>query len=156
MGSGLGGGVEVSWTDDCLHLSKMWFHRPEEKRTQPFRPTEDILQNLPLLQHPRATKPRAPLERRTSRKTQSRANVPKSHRPHYGSESHDHCKDPKKNTSVPIAQTVTPLRSCPTLELDELWSFVNDKGQKVCLGQNGTPWGLPAGCGSHSSEKPGE
>ena len=28
---------------------------------------------------------------------------------------------------------MTPLRSRPTLELDELWSFVNNKGQKVWI-----------------------
>ena len=39
----------------------------------------------------------------------------------------------QKKISVPIAQTVTPLRSRPTLELDELWSFVNNKGQKVWI-----------------------
>ena len=34
----------------------------------------------------------------------------------------------QKKISVPISQTVTPLTSRPTLELDELWSFVNNKG----------------------------
>ena len=39
----------------------------------------------------------------------------------------------QKKISVPIAQTVTPLTSRPTLELDELWSFVNNKGRKVWI-----------------------
>lgn len=39
-----------------------------------------------------------------------------------------------KKVVVPIGQTIEPLRERPILELDELWSFVAKRGQKVWIG----------------------
>lgn len=38
-----------------------------------------------------------------------------------------------KKACLPIGQTITPLRERPILELDELWSFVGSKEQKVWI-----------------------
>ena len=59
--------------------------------------------------------------------------VPTSHRPDRWREpQYGHCSA-QKNVIRPIAETISPLRERPILELDERWSYVGSKANKVWI-----------------------
>jgi insertion element IS1 protein InsB len=118
---------------DDTSLSKMWQPPHSKKWAYPSRGPEIPLPHLRLLWDAGDTgRP----SRRVCGPRQTvvpGTGVPTSHRSDRGCEPQYGHRPAQKNVIRPLAETISPLHERPILELDELWSYVGAKANKVWI-----------------------
>ena len=118
---------------DDTSLSKMWQPPHSKKWAYPSRGSEIPLPCLRLLWDAGDSGPPSRRVRGTRPAIVPGTGVPTSDRPDRGREPQYRQCPAQKNVIHPIAETISPLRERPILELDELWSYVGSKANKVWI-----------------------
>jgi insertion element IS1 protein InsB len=123
----------ISWDHDYTSLSKMWQPPHLQKWAYPSRGPEIPLPHLRLLWNVGDTGRPSRRVRGPRQAVVSGTDVPTRHRPDRGREPQYRQRPAQKNVIRPLAETIRPLRERPILELDELWSYVGSKANKVWI-----------------------
>ena len=118
---------------DYTSLSKMWQPPHSKKWAYESWRAKISLPRLRLLRDTRDTRCPPRRVRRTRYAVVPGTSVPASHRPDRGHEPQYGQRPAQKNVIRPLAETITPLHERPILELDELWSYVGSKANKVWI-----------------------
>lgn len=118
---------------DCYEVSPVRGPQPPTQWAYGLRSTEIPLHGLPLLRHAGYERGAAGGTTAARRATPSRTPVPTGDCPDYRYESQHHYQGSQKKIFQPLADTIRPALARPILELDELWSYVAKKTQKVWI-----------------------
>jgi insertion element IS1 protein InsB len=118
---------------DHTSLSKMWQPPHSKKWTYLSRCPEIPLPHLRLLWDAGDSGHSSCRVRGTRQAFIPGTGVPASHRPDRGREPQYGHSPAQKNVIRPLAETIIPLHERPILELDELWSYIGAKTNKVWI-----------------------
>jgi len=109
----------------------MWQHQCQEKWLDRRWTTEISLQSVWCSYHHRCCRTRTRRKRSIGQQSPSRTGKSTWDCPSHWHESVNDHQTAKKKTFRPIGHTITPSAERPVLEMDEIWSYVDSKGNQV-------------------------